>query len=625
MGAALEPGRNHAAPGPSPDEIRATLHHLLQSPDFRIPARRLRLLNYLVDQSLSGDVARINEYAIGLDVFDKSPDFDPKTDAVVRAEMSRLRQNLKSYYAGAGAKDRVRIDLMARGYIPAFQYAGSLPAAPLPVPPLARARKIFWTAALAVLVLAVASAIQIWRHPDVRAGVDSVVVLPFLDLSADHQSQYLADGLTDEITNDLANLRGLRVIARTSAYLFKGGADVREIGKKLNVGAVLEGSVVRQGNQLHIRAQFNRTRDGSHLWSHTYDTTFTDLISVQRNIARSIADDLQLSRSANNRISDVPMGVATNPDAHDLYLRGLDAFHLGTSAGIQKALGLMQAAIAKDPHFAWPWFSLAKILETAGYLNGWTPALAEQVRADLNKALELDPNLAVAHADLAYLNWEYSYDWEAAEREFRLAFALGNRQEPHKLYAMSLADRGRFAESHQQLRIAEELDPLDAELLFFEGGVYAWERKYGEAEKRYQAILNFNPKATAAMAALAYLKTWEKDCKQAGEYASKMREIAPDDYRTGSVRFAVMVCSGEKEQALQLYNHGLSSGHLLPAFERAQGFAYLGDKETALQFLQQAVDRHEFGATGMKQTPYFDSLHGDARFAALERRVGLEP
>jgi tetratricopeptide (TPR) repeat protein len=201
--------------------------------------------------------------------------------------------------------------------------------------------------------------------------------------------------------------------------------------------------------------------------------------------------------------------------------------------------------------------------------------------------------MAQAHAHLAYVDSEYGLDWDRAEREFRLALQEGNRAECHKLYAMSLAERGRFVESHEHMRIAEDLAPLDSDLLFYEGAVLAWEHRFPDAELKYQAMLQRNPNATIALAPLAHIKTWENDCAGAAQYLDRLARLSPNDYRTGSVRVAVAVCRG--------------------------------DKEGALKYLELAVERHDFGAPTMKQAPYLDSLHGDPRFIALERRVGLDP
>jgi tetratricopeptide (TPR) repeat protein len=381
--------------------------------------------------------------------------------------------------------------------------------------------------------------------------------------------------------------------------------------------------VTREGDRLRIRAQLTRTADASQIWSHDYDTQFRDLIPVQQNMARSIADDMQASRSSQTAL--IPPGSTTDAEAHDLYLQGQQAATSGTAQGIQKAVPLMRAALARDSHYAAPWFALAKMTETLGYLAGWTPALADEVRADLNHALQLDPKMAAAHADLGYFDWAYDYNWDRAEREFQLALQEGNHAEPHKLYAMSLADRGRFVESHQHLRIAEELAPLDPELLFFEGGVLAWERRFPEAEQKYQSMLRMVPKAPAALAALAYIKTWEKDCAGGSQFESRLMAIAPNDYRTASVRFALMVCRGDRTGALQLLGSDPAKLRQLPLIEMAQGYAYLGDVDTAVRMLEEAVEHHALGATSMKQSPYFDNLRGDAHFMALEKRVGLMP
>ena len=611
--------------GPPPEggvgEIRAALERLLASPDFQIPPRRARLFSYLVDRTLAGEGDRINEYAIGVDVFEKPASFDPKQDAVVRAEVSRLRQNLKDYYGSPGRGDPLTIDIPARGYFAVFSSAHEPASREAPPSAPGAAVKIPWALTIAILLTVLIGYVA-WKYFIARPRIDSVVVLPFEDLSADHQSGYLADGLTDELTNDLANLNGLRVIARTSAFQYKGrGVDVRQIGRELNVGAVLEGSLVRDGDQIRIRAQLNRVQDGSHIWSHVYNTQFRDLISVQRDIARSIADDLQLSRSKETP-QMIPEGATTDPKAHDLYLRGLEAGNMGTTDAFQKAAVLLEEAGQKDPKYAAPWLELARIHEAMGFLLGWPPGMADRVRADLNHALQLDPRMGPAHARLAYLEWEHDYDWESAEREFQLALQNGNHAEVHKLYALSLADRGRFAESHQHLRMAEELGPLDVSTAFAEGRVLAWERKLPEAEQKFQVTLRDSPNATTTLAALAYVKTWQNDCAHAAEYLARMEKFAPHDYRTGSVQFVVLACKGDKAGALEAMDQTKETAH---ALDTAQGYAYLGDKEKALEYLEKAIDGHDFGATGIKQTPYLDSLHGDPRFIALERRVGLEP
>ncbi len=477
------------------------------------------------------------------------------------------------------------------------------------------------SAALPVIAAAIIAA-QRFIVPQHAEHIQSLIVLPFRDFSSDRHSGYLADGLTDELTDYLANLKGLRVIARTTAFQFKDKAiDIREIGRQLNVEASLEGSIDREGNHIHVRAQLNRTTDGYHLWSRVYDTEFQDLIAVQRDIARSIADDLQAaSSSASSRI---PAAATTNPEAHELYLRGLNLYHNAAIARFDEGILLMQSAVAKDPRYAAPWFVMAKMREATGWLRGWPPGTAEQVRTDLEQALERDPTIADAHANLAILDWDYDYDWPRAEREFQLALEPGDRKEPHKLYAWALADRGRFAESEKHLQMAEDLSPDDLELLFIAGGVQLWEHKFPEAERTLNSMLQLDPNSIPALVTLVTLKNMEKDCTSAGAYASRLERLDPSAFRAVFARAVVDVCAGKKSDAVNLLERDGSRLRTVPAFEVAKLYAYMGDKDRAIRYLEEAVNRHEFGATSMKQQPYLQMLRGDARFIALERRIGL--
>src|SRR5579875_690378 len=464
-------------------ELNEYVDRLLREPALRISARRARLLRYLAQRTLAGEADQINEYAIGIDVFEKSIEFDPKLDATVRAEISRLRRNLGDYYAGAGQTDPLRITLPARGYFLSFTsvdgiaateipgenppaLAQPIPASPASARSVSFQKKSLWMVAGALALAAVTVTLLVLERPRHADHIESLVVLPFRDFSSDRHSGYLADGLTDELTDYLANVKGLRVIARTTAFQFKDKAmDVREIGRRLKVDASLEGSIDREGNHIHVRAQLNRTEDGYHLWSRVYDSEVQDLIAVQRDLARWIADDVQAGRSS--APSPVPPGATANPEAHDLYLRGLDLYdNSSVTAGFEEGIRLMQAAIAKDPHYAAPWFVMAKMRETTGWLLGWPPGVEEQVRTDLEQALERDPKMADAHADLGIIDWDYDYDWPRAEREFQLALEPADREEPHKLYGWALADRGRFAESEKHLQMAEDIAPENLELLF---------------------------------------------------------------------------------------------------------------------------------------------------------------
>jgi TolB-like protein/Flp pilus assembly protein TadD len=607
-------------------KIRTYLDALLTSPNLRLPARRERMFRYLVDRTLAGEADRINEYAIGVDVFDRPPDFDPKVDAVVRAEVSRLRQNLKDYYSGPGQMDRTVIDLPSRSYAPAisFREPVPLPAPPAETPLKPAPRWPYFLALGAVLLIGIGIA-QFIRSKANRfaPSIQSLVVLPFQDLSSNHQSEYLADGLTDEVTNDLANLQDLRVIARTTAFEYKGkGVDVRQIGRQLNVDAALEGSLVREGNRVRIRAQLNRTSDGTHLWSHAYDIDAHDLIGVQEQIAQSIADDMNLGRGR-GAVEARTHRFTADPEAHDLYLRGMEALNAGDVDSLRRAAAFFQSAIDKDRNFAMAWLGLARThdLMQSAVVPGIT---YELIGTEARRALDLDPNLAEAHETLAIIAWERDYDWPTAEREFRLAIADNGSASArsHAVYGYHLADRGRFAESHQHLRTAQELSPLEVIPLVNEGWVYFFEHLYPQAERAYKRVLELHPDNAPALEGLAYLKTRLGDCRAGGEYADKLNSVSPNAFRSQSVQWNLLVCRGEVAKARSLLD---AAAPKMAPFYAGASYSVLGEKELALKYLDRSVAEHDNLATTMGVSPYLDNLRSDPRFIAIERRAGLDP
>ena len=325
------------------------------------------MLRYLVEHTLKGDADKINEYAIGLEVFQRPASFDPRIESVVRTEFSRLRQRLRDYYAEDGRRDSIVIEFPPRSYVASFTFRDPSklrePTAfpepsrgPQAAPPSARSGWRTWLiGAIAVPCIAAAVAgIMLWRqHVSIVAGgqpIHAIVVLPFEDYSPNHQDEYIADGITEELTNDLAQWRDLRVVARTSAFAFKGkGEDVREIGRQLNVDAVLEGSFTRDGNQMRVTAQLNRATDGFHLWSHSYETQSNDMLAMQDEVATSITDAIRHIGGGSPPVIRPP---TTNNEALDLYLQGEYQNHLRTTEALAKAISLFQKAIEKDPNFA---------------------------------------------------------------------------------------------------------------------------------------------------------------------------------------------------------------------------------------------------------------------------------
>lgn len=267
----------NGAAKPSPESVRAQLDKILASHAFAGAERPGRFLRFIVEQALIGN--QLKETLVGVEVFGRKPGYDPRFDGVVRVEAVKLRSRLKEYCETEGDADPVRIDLPKGGYLPCFEALPSQPVEPIEKGAAPPPRRVWWTdwrliappLALAVLIAGYLLARRSHPRP-VTPDSSSIAVLPFVNLSSNKENEYFSDGLTDDLINALTKVRGLRVVARGSAFQFKGkNPDIRAVGRQLNVAAVLEGSVQRSGNRLRITAQLSSVADGYHVWSESYD------------------------------------------------------------------------------------------------------------------------------------------------------------------------------------------------------------------------------------------------------------------------------------------------------------------------------------------------------------------
>ncbi|HUA84212.1 MAG TPA: hypothetical protein VMB85_10165 [Bryobacteraceae bacterium] len=469
------------------DAIRAHVDAILATTPFTTSARSTGLLRYLIARFFAGETDQTNEYAIGLDVFERPPSFDPRLDSIVRTEMSRLRKKLKDYYAAEGLKSPMRIELPLRSYVPQFVFDQ---------PPASTAvsrRPWMWMIA-AVVVAAGIAAWMISRKPAPRNLPPTLAILPFVNMSGDAAKEYIGDSLAEELTESLSESRALRVVARTSSFQFKNqSTDMREIGRKLNASALLEGSVQAHGSGLRVIAQLIQSSDGYHLWSATYDTPAAQLDRVESEIARAAAHAL-LPRSAPE--PDRAAGTS-NPAAHDLYLRSIYQLQQRTPDSARQSLELAQKAVALDPRYVRAYGAMVRALSTLSVL-GVIPAreAADRSREAFQKALELDPDYSDGHAWAAMDAYTVEWNWPKAQREFERALAArGFHGQVNNLYGWSLMTRRRFDEARAQLQLAEDLDPASpgsrtnmvTDLIF--------ERKFTRAKQEIDGIFKLNPKS----------------------------------------------------------------------------------------------------------------------------------
>ncbi len=467
-GRANPPSSEPHLAGISAAEVVAALELILASDVFAKVERPSRFLRHVVEASLRGQQNQLKESLLGIEIFGREPSWNPRIDPIVRQEAARLRKRLARYYETASPE--VRIQLPVGTYVPVFQrVAGlkvahpdtNLESAPAldDVPSLADAsgvarkpKRHLWIAFAAVLLLA-GAATGAWRflRTSSTGGPPSIVVLPFTNLSTDPAYEYLASGVTGEITDDLVRLNSLRVIARTSAHAFKSGsANVRDVGQQLNVSYVLEGSVERSRDEVRISAHLERTSDGIRVWYQTYDRPAKDLSSLQSELTAAVARSLQVHSAQPAAPQHIPTA-----EAHELVMRALFEIEKATPESVIKGEQDVRRVIQIDPDYAYAWTLLGGARETAGPARGLssTPAEVSEAKDFFHKALEIDPTLSDAHAQLGAMEM-IDWDWTRAENDFKLALRTENAGAESK-YAMLSAFRGRFSEADQHIGVAE--------------------------------------------------------------------------------------------------------------------------------------------------------------------------
>jgi TolB-like protein/DNA-binding winged helix-turn-helix (wHTH) protein len=473
-----------------------------------------------------------------------------------------------------------------------------------------RPRIVLWlaTAIIGTLGLAV---LLLWRGQP-AAPISSIAILPFDNLSAPAFNDAFSDGLTDEIAASISHVDGVRVAGRRSAYVFKGKHDdLRDIGSRLNVEAVVEGSVQRAGDRTHVTVQLNRTRDGFTIWSQTYDGTTADWIQIESQIATSIAGALA------RKISPKDAPAAHDPEAHALYLEARYQWNQRNFPAELKSVDLMQQAIARDPNYALAWAGLADSLIAIGDVEEVDPAAyLPRARDAALKALQLDPSLAEAHAALGMVACHYDYDWPTAEREYKKAFELNpSYASAHQYYALGLMAHGRFAEAEAQLDTARRLDPLalivDVDLALLR----KYQRNFDGVIAVSQSILRRDPNYQLgySMLTTGYLceRRWDDwraaDAKYPqGEYLKAIVNGHPD----------------EIERVLHKMMEEAKAGARRP-YDVAHVALMKGDRALALDWLEKSYQHHDYWMLFVNVDPEYDVIRSDPRFQAIIHRLGV--
>jgi serine/threonine-protein kinase len=601
----------------NPDEVRECLDKVLASPSFAGAVRLQQFLRFVVEETLEGRADEIKESVVALRVFGRRGDFDSRSDSVVRVQATYLRKRLREYYRAEGADDRIAIELPPGSYAPVFR-----PVASLPAPAVERKRRkwLLPAAGLAILAAALGMAAYVWLAGH---SPTSIAVLPFATLNAAPDSDYLAEGIAEDLMTALARAPGLRVAARTSAFQFGGrNANARSIGRELGVRFLLEGSVRGGPDHLKIAAQLVNAWTGFDLWSADWEGPAADAPVFEEQIVREVRRVLGKppgKREGANAAAARPPVAA----AQEAYWRG--RILLSKSPEIAAgSIPFLEQAVAADPQCAAVHAALTTACVMALYHGtiGQRDEALRKARREGARALALDPGSSEAYASLAMIAFAFDHDWAAAQRGFEQALELNpSDARAHLQYAMGLVTRGRFSKAIAHADRARTLDPLSFAASNYVAIALYCAGRYDESIAAARHTLAADPGYASAHVAIGRGLAAKGDSAQAvAEFDLALRKYGREPWILGRLGYA-LARGGQRAQALDVASeidrqHG-------PAVQTAFVYAGLGDRQRALDALDRAFAEANIDLNFMAVDPMLASLRAEPRFLALKRRMGL--
>ncbi len=457
-------------------------------------------------------------------------------------------------------------------------------------------------------------------HLDMRR----IAVLPFANMSPDPNDEYFADGMTEELIMSLSGLKELTVIARTSVMRYKNAAKpVSEIGKELNTGTLIEGSVRKAGNRVRISVQLIDAGEEGHLWAHSYDKQLDDIFAIQSDVAKQVAEALQVKLLSvdKRRLEKSP---TSNVEAYTLYLKGRFYEDRTTKEGYSKARGYYEAAVANDPEFALAYVGLASSFSALGFYGILASKEAgPKAREYAEKALRLDDSLAEAHLVMGRILRNYDWDFTGAEREFKRAIELNpSLAEAHGAIAILLMFNRRFNEAIPEAKRCLELDPSSGVAAQQTSVVYLYQGRHDEATKLLTRALEIDPENAFARGnlGLCYVQRGMLDIgiKEMLKVATIKNPSSQSDLAYAYAK------AGRIEELKKLLEDLLSEAHdnLELAVATASAYANLGDHDRAFEWLERAYEEHLAYLTSTNSDFVFDGIRSDPRFQALMKKLG---
>ncbi|MBI1357495.1 MAG: tetratricopeptide repeat protein [Acidobacteria bacterium] len=565
-------------------------------------------MRFVVERTLEGEGAALKEYYLGLEVFRRNESYDPRIDPIVRVQARRLRAKLESYYEDEGKGDEILIELPKGAYVPVF-----------------RARSP--QAEQAGLDGMGGEATPPARATESSRPASSLAVLPFVNMTSDVETGHLGSGLTEELIHALAGVEELRVTSRTSASAVRPGEqDIREIGEKLNVRMVLEGSIRKSGERLRITARLIDVTRDVQLWSQAYDRESNDAFVIQSEIAQAVVHVLKLKLKPKERRSLVRQRTS-NLKALSLYVKAQSFWAKRSEGGLQEGIASLENAVQDDPAFAAAYALMAQLYGFLELYSDRRPGeFMPAAKAAALKAIEIDDSFADGHTALGVVSFLYEWDWNLAEQEFQRALSLGpNYPTAHQWYGQFLTAVGRHDEALVEMKLGRDLDPLSAHANTGIGAALYFARRYDEAVEQLEKTAILDPSFDLGRLYLgrSYLAI--------GAYERAIKELREADSLSGPAGMVglelghALAKAGDEAESNRweggVRKRGKKRG--LPPYALALWHAALGRPTEAVEWLEKAFEERSYWVHLIGVDPLLDGLRSDPGFAALQAKLSL--
>jgi TolB-like protein/DNA-binding winged helix-turn-helix (wHTH) protein/Tfp pilus assembly protein PilF len=481
------------------------------------------------------------------------------------------------------------------------------------------------------LALVVALVLAIWLavFPLKPDGIDSLAVLPFASDGTETNAEYLSDGITESLINNLSQFPNLRVMARGTVFRYKGkDADPKKAGNDLHVHAVLSGRLQQQGGTLIVQAELIDVRTGVQLWGGQFNRKLEDVLALQDDLSREITERLRM-RLTGDQKQRLAKRYTEDAEAYRFYLMGRYHWNKRSPEGAQKAVNYFLQAIDKDPGYALAYAGLADAYTHFSFFNVAPPRDAmPRAKNAATKALEIDDHLAEAHVSLGYISFAYDWDWSAAEKHFRQALALNpTYTKAHNWYPFYLSSRGRSQEALAVAKGALDLDPASPAVSHNLAVQFYLARKFDQAIEHCQKTIEMDANFAVAYQVLGQAYLARGMNREALPVLEKYSEVSRRGVDSVALLGYTHARLGERSQALQMLEQlkAASKEQFVPAFFFALVYAGLEDKDQAFSWLEKGCEERYTRFAYLKLEALWDPLRSDPRFSELIRRVGIPP